>query len=45
MLRIAHLSSDELRNLGQGARSRVERDFGEDKVVQAYLDTLSAIVG
>lgn len=44
MLRIARLSPVELRKLGAGARAKVEREFGEDKVVQAYLDTLREIV-
>ena len=41
MLRLAGLSAGDRNAMGQAARRMVERDFGEDRVVRAYLSALA----
>lgn len=43
MERIARLPPDHLRELGRAARRKVERDFGEQIVVDAYLEALAEV--
>lgn len=44
MERIASLPPERLRALGDAARAKVEREFGEQIVVDAYLETLAELV-
>lgn len=44
MERIARTPADRLRQFGMAARERVERDFGEEVVLRAYLDVLDEIL-
>jgi glycosyltransferase involved in cell wall biosynthesis len=41
--KLAQLAPDELRRMGQAARTAVERRFGEELVLQAYLDALAEL--
>ncbi|MGN6059498.1 MAG: glycosyltransferase family 4 protein [Sphingomicrobium sp.] len=43
MERIARLPPNRLRELGRAARRKVERDFGEQIVVDAYLEALAEV--
>ena len=43
MARIAAMSEQQLRELGAAARARVERGFGEQVVVEAYLEALASV--
>lgn len=44
MERLARLAPDQLRELGRAARRKVEREFGEQIVVDAYLEALAEVV-
>ena len=44
MERIARLPRDRLRELGRAARAKVEAEYGEQIVVDAYLEALAEIV-
>ena len=41
MRRVAIMEAPELQMAGDAARRRMERQFSEERVVQAYLDCLS----
>jgi glycosyltransferase involved in cell wall biosynthesis len=41
MLRLANLPADDRDAMGRAARRKVEQQFGEDRVVQTYLDALA----
>jgi glycosyltransferase involved in cell wall biosynthesis len=43
MERVARLPAERLRELGQAARRKVEREFGEQIVVDAYLEALAEV--
>jgi len=43
MLRFANLPGDERQAMGEAARRAVERDFGQDRVIAAYLEALAEI--
>jgi hypothetical protein len=43
MDRIARLPDTRLREMGRAARAKVEEAFGEDKVVDAYLQALAEV--
>ena len=45
MQRIGNMQPGRLRLMGAAARTKVERNFGEQIVVQAYLDVLDEVVG
>ena len=44
MLRIGGLPPARLRQMGLAARAKVEREFGEERVVRAYLEALEGAV-
>lgn len=44
MMRFAALSSEGRQSMGIQARRKAERDFGEKRVIDAYLSTLAAIL-
>lgn len=44
MERIARLPEDRLNELGRAARRKVEREFGEQMVVDAYLEALAEVM-
>jgi glycosyltransferase involved in cell wall biosynthesis len=44
MERLGRLPADTLAELGRAARSKVEREFGEEVVIDAYLNALSEVV-
>jgi hypothetical protein len=37
------MPSDKLRELGRAARAKVDREFGEQIVVDAYLEALAEV--
>jgi glycosyltransferase involved in cell wall biosynthesis len=43
MERIGRMPSDKLRELGRAARAKVDREFGEQIVVDAYLEALAEV--
>jgi glycosyltransferase involved in cell wall biosynthesis len=43
MLRFANLPDDERQAMGEAARRAVERDFGQDRVIAAYLEALAEV--
>lgn len=43
MERIGRMPADKLRELGRAARDKVEREFGEQIVVEAYLEELAQV--
>jgi hypothetical protein len=43
MLRFAKLPDDNRQAMGEAARRAVERDFGQDRVIAAYLEALAEI--
>ena len=43
MERIGRMPAEELREMGRAARAKVEREFGEDIVVDAYLTVLGEL--
>jgi glycosyltransferase involved in cell wall biosynthesis len=43
MERIGRMPSDKLRELGRAARAKVQREFGEQIVVDAYLEALAEV--
>ena len=44
MLRLAGLPFTDRSAMGRTAREKVERDFGEHRVVEAYLEALDSVV-
>lgn len=44
MERLASAAPEQLQALGQAARAKVEREFGEMIVVDAYLEALAEVV-
>jgi glycosyltransferase involved in cell wall biosynthesis len=44
MERIGRMSAERLRQMGLAARAKVANSFGEDVVVQAYLDVLGEVI-
>ena len=44
MERIARSSAERLEALGRAAREKVEREFGEEIVVDAYVRVLAEVV-
>lgn len=45
MIRIGKLPAEELRALGAAARAKVEREFGEQRVIDAYREALAELIG
>ena len=43
MARIGAIQEDELRAMGLAARAKVEREFSEEIVVDAYLKVLAEV--
>lgn len=43
MLQLANLPAEERRAMGVNARWKVEREFGQDRVITAYLETLAEV--
>jgi glycosyltransferase involved in cell wall biosynthesis len=43
MFRLADLSADGRQAMGNAARRKIEREFGQDRVVDAYLDELAKV--
>jgi glycosyltransferase involved in cell wall biosynthesis len=45
MANFARLSTDQRRLMGERAREKAEREFGEERVIEAYISALDRILG